>query len=85
MGPFTNVEYCKVKENLIDGKAARPVGIAPEILNRLSKILMLEFSKKILTRYEIPSQCLECNIVPFPKSGNLKEAWNYRGIALSLI
>ena len=30
--PFTNEEYNKVKENLIDGNAAGPDGIAPEIL-----------------------------------------------------
>ena len=28
---FTNEEYSKVKENLIDGKAAGPDGVAPEI------------------------------------------------------
>ena len=31
------------------------------------------------------SQWLIFNIVPFPKSGNLEEAGNYRGIALSVI
>ena len=27
----------------------------------------------------------KCNIVPFPKSGNIEEAGNYRGIAVSVI
>ena len=46
---------------------------------------MLVFSKKILTRHDILSQRLKCNIVPFPKSCNLEEAGNYRDIELSVI
>ena len=37
----------------------------------------------MLTQNEIPNQWLTCNIMPFPKSGNLEEVGNYRGIALS--
>ena len=39
----------------------------------------------MLTQNEIPNQWLKCNIMPFPKSGNLEEVGNYRGIALSTI
>ena len=91
-GPFTNKEYRKVKENIIDGKAAvgaqapGPDGIAPEILKYGNfDDIMLEFSNKIFTRHEIPSQWLKCNIVPFPKYDNLEEAGNYSGITLSVI
>ena len=39
----------------------------------------------MLTQNEIPNQWLKCNIMPFPKSCNLEEVGNYRGIALSII
>ena len=39
----------------------------------------------MLTQNEIPNQWLKCNIMPFPKSGNIEEVGNYRGIALSTI
>ena len=39
----------------------------------------------MLTQHEIHNQWLKSNIVPFPKSGNLEEVRNYRGIALSTI
>ena len=32
-----------------------------------------------------PAQWSKCNIVPIPKSGNLEEVGNYRGIALSVV
>ena len=49
-GPFTNVEYSKVKENLIDGKAAVSDEIAPEIQKYGNfDDIILEFSNKILT------------------------------------
>ena len=37
----------------------------------------------MLIHHEIPNQWLNCNIVPFPKSGNLEDVGNYRGIALA--
>ena len=39
----------------------------------------------MLSQNEIPNQWLKFNIMPFPKSGNLEEVGNYRGIALSTI
>ena len=39
----------------------------------------------MLIHHEITNQWLNCNIVPFPKSGNLEDVGNYRGIALSAI
>ena len=36
----------------------------------------------MLIHHEIPNQWLNCNIVPFPKSGHLEDVGNYRGIAL---
>ena len=39
----------------------------------------------MLTQNEIPNQWLKCNIILFPKSGNLEEVGNYRVIALSTI
>ena len=39
----------------------------------------------MLIHHEIPKQWLNCNIVPFPKSGNLADVGNYRGISLYAI
>ena len=39
----------------------------------------------MLIQQVIPKQKLTCNITPFPKSGNLEEVGDYRGIALSVI
>ena len=33
----------------------------------------------------MPNQWFTCHIIPIPKSGNLKEVDNYRGISLSAI
>ena len=39
----------------------------------------------MLIHHEIPYQWINYNIVPFPKSGNLEDVGNYRGIYFSEI
>ena len=46
---------------------------------------MLEFCNRALSEGEMPEQWSILNIVPIPKSGDLSQAGNYRGISLSSI
>ena len=39
----------------------------------------------MLIQSKKPAQWSKCDIVPIPKSGNLEEVGNYRGIALSAV
>ena len=39
----------------------------------------------MLIQSKKPAQWYRCDIVPIPKSGNLEEVGNYRGIALSAV
>ena len=39
----------------------------------------------MLIQSKKPDQWSKCDIVPIPKSGNLEEVGNYRGIALSAV
>ena len=83
---FTNIEYTKVKNNLIDGKATGPDGIPPEVFKYTNlDDIILEFANQMLIQSKTPAQWFKCDIVPIPKSGNLDEVGNYRGIALSSV
>ncbi|XP_029648409.1 uncharacterized protein LOC115222352 [Octopus sinensis] len=46
---------------------------------------ILEFANKLLQNQETPDQWFEINSIPIPKSGNLSNEIDYRGIALSNI
>ena len=86
VGYFTNIEYTKVKNNLIDGKATGPNGIPPEVFKYTNlDDIILEFANQMLIQCKKPAQLSKCDIVPIPKSGNLEEVGNYRGIALSAV
>ena len=83
---FTLEEYRKVTNNLKDGKAAGPDDISPEILKYCTfDDIILNFANNILTLQETPAQCTSSNIKPLPKSGDLSDVNNYRGISLASI
>ena len=84
--PFTVAEYRCVKRKIINGKAAGPDGIPPEVF-KLANIddIMLNFSNNLLNKLEKPAQWSINHIQPVPKSGDLSNEGNYRGIALSAI
>ena len=84
-GPFSIEEYATVKKRLTLGKAAGPDGIPPEVLK------LCDFDDIILTfanglfKEEKPEQWTTGNLIPLPKSGDLSDFNNYRGIMLSSV
>ncbi|CAH1244595.1 Hypp7340 [Branchiostoma lanceolatum] len=87
IGPFDREEYEKAKKSLVEGKSCGEDGIPPEVLKRCQDLdeVILDFCNKALLEGEKPAQWSTLNIVPIPKSGNLRLAGNYRGISLSSI
>ena len=85
-GPFTMEEYQQVKRKISNGKAAGPDGIPPEVF-KLTNIddIILEFANNLLNNLDKPEQWSINQIQPIPKSGDLSNVGNYRGIALSAI
>lgn len=85
-GPFTPAEYTKVKTSLKQGKAAGPDAIPPEVLKNCElDDIILGICNLALTRNEKPAQWSLSNIIPVPKSGDLSNPDNYRGISLTCI
>ena len=86
VGYFTNSEYTKVKNNLIDSKATGTDGIPPEVFKYTNlDDIILKFVNQMLIQNKKPAQWSKCDIVTIPKSGNLEEVGNYREIALSAV
>ena len=79
-------EYKQVKRRITNGKAAGPDGIPPEVF-KLANIdnITLEFANNLLTKLHKLAQWSTNHIQPVPKSGDLSDVGNYRGIALSAI
>ena len=85
-GAFDMEEYRKVKKHLVEGKSAGPDGIPPEVLKRCDfDGIIVEFANDLLLHLNKPEQWSQGDIVPIPKSGNLSQYNNYRGITLSQI
>ena len=77
---FTLEEYRKVTDIL------KMVHISPEILKYCKfDDIILNFANNILFLQETPAQWTSSNIKPLPKSGDLSDVNNYRGISLSSI
>eukprot|EP00057_Strongylocentrotus_purpuratus_P013705 XP_011668179.1 PREDICTED: uncharacterized protein LOC105440107 [Strongylocentrotus purpuratus] len=85
-GPFDLKEYSKAIKSLVEGKSFGEDGIPPEVLKRcdLDEII-LSFCNNALINEEKPHQWSILNIVPIPKSGDLSQGGNFRGISLSSI
>ena len=80
-GPFTPAKYTKVKTSLKQGKAAGPDAIPPEVLKNCElDDIILGICNLALTRNEKPAQWSLSNIIPVPKSGDLSNPDNYRGL-----
>ena len=70
----------------MDEKAAGPDGMLPEIFKYPNVYLIILYYANVLPMNgKMPNQWSTCHIIPIPKSGNLNEVDNYRGIALSAI
>ena len=84
--PFTLDEFKKVKASLKLGKAAGPDSIPPEVFKCCDfDEISLQFCNKALTENDKPDLWSFMNIIPVPKSGDLSNTNNYRGISLICI
>ena len=83
---FSMEEYEKVKSNLVGGKACGEDRINPEILKYCNfEDIILDICNTALIQRDIPRQWAILNIIPIPKSGDLRSTSNYRGISLSSV
>ena len=83
---FTHEELQKAKKSLRDGKQAGPDNIPPEVLKYCDlDDILLEFANDLLNKKVKPKQWSEINLIPIPKSGDLSDTSNYRGISLAPI
>ena len=83
---FSMEELSKAKKSLRDGKQAGPDNIPPEVLKSCNfDEIILDFANNLLERMEKPRQWSEINLIPVPKSGDLSDTANYRGISLAPI
>ena len=72
-----------MKKKIVLGKSAGPDGIPPDVL-KLCDIIILSMANKLFDG-DKPDQWSIGNLIPIPKSGNLSEYENYRGIMLTAI
>jgi hypothetical protein len=83
---FDYDEYQAAKKNITEGKSAGDDEIHPEILKRCNlDDVILEFCNDALLNGRKPEQWSLLNLIPIPKSGDLREGKNYRGISLSSV
>jgi hypothetical protein len=83
---FTLEEFRKVKASLKIGKAAGPDNIPPEVFKFCDfDEICLDFCNKALLQNDKPELWSYMNIIPVPKSGDLSNTNNYRGISLICI
>ena len=84
--PFTLDEFRKVRASLKIGKAAGPDGIPPEVFKFCDfDDICLDFCNRALMENDKPDLWSFMNIIPVPKSGDLSNTNNYRGISLICI
>ncbi|XP_072050011.1 uncharacterized protein [Amphiura filiformis] len=83
---FDQVEYDTAKKDISEGKSTGEDGIPPEVLKRCNlDDIVLNFCNEALMNGKKPDQWSILNLIPIPKSGDLREGKNYRGICLSSI
>ena len=83
--PFIKEEYAKAKKKFSLGKAAGHDGIPTEMLKLCDfDDIILSFANALF-QGEKPDQWSVGNLIPIPKSGDLSEYGNYRGIMLTVV
>jgi len=79
---FTLEEMAKVKKQIREEKKSGSDNIPPKVLKRCNlDDIFLNFANKLLNDNGKPEQWSE--MVPLPKTGDLSDTGNYRGISLS--
>ena len=85
-GEFTLEEMAKAKKQLREGKKSGSDNIPPEVLKRCNlDEIFLNFANKLLNDHVKPKQWSEIDMIPLPKTRDLSDTGNYRGISLSSI
>ena len=85
-GDFTKLELKAAIKRLRDGKQSGPDNIPPEVLKRCElENIILEFANRLLNEEVKPKQWSEIDLLPLPKTGDLNDTGNYRGISLSSV
>ena len=83
---FSMEEYVRVKSSLADGKACGEDGKKTEILKHCYlDYIILEICNTALVDQDEPRQWSMLNIIPIPKTGDLRSISKYRGISLSSV
>eukprot|EP00794_Sanderia_malayensis_P005809 gene5809-6507_t len=81
---FTLSEVALAKKSLKDGKHPVPDKIPPDVLKKCAfDDIILNLANRLLKDSLKPDQWSEIDILPLPKSGDLSDTSNYRGISLS--
>ena len=63
-----------------------PDNVPPEVIKRYDlDDIIIDFANRLLNEDVKPKQWSEINILPIPKTGDLSDTGNYRGISLSSI
>ena len=84
--PFTVDELVYAKKKLSEGKSAGPDGIPPEVIKRCNfDDIIILFANKLLIENVKREQWSEIDLIPVPKTGDLGETLNYRGISISSV
>ena len=83
-GPFSQSELQKAKKSLKRGKQTGSDNIAPEVLQSCNfDDILLSFANSLMVDDgEKPQQWSDIDLIPLPKSGDLTDTQNYRGISL---
>ena len=83
---FDQEEYAAAKKVLTEGKSPGEDEIPPEVLKRCGlDDIVLKLCNDALMDGKKPEQWSLLNLIPIPKTGDLREGKNYRGICLSSI
>ena len=83
-GPFSIDEYRNAKLSIKCGKSCGEDGLTPEVLKYVPvDDIALGFINRAYETGDLPEKWTVLNIVPIPKSGDLTNTDNYRGISLS--
>ena len=83
-GPFSIEELKIAKMQITEGKSSGPDGIPSEVIKRCDiDEILLSLCNSLIENGEKPDQWSVADIIPIPKSGNLSEVSNYRGISLT--
>ena len=85
-GEFSKSELQAVKKQLKEGKQSGPGNISPAVIKRCDlDDIVLNFANRLINDELKPDQWSMIDLIPIPKSGDLSNVSNYRGISLSSV